>query len=46
MEAHINQIETIRTLMLAHGYTNVRAYRDLTGRDRVVSGKKPYAESH
>lgn len=46
MEAHINQIETIRTLMLAHGYTNVGAYRDLTGRDRVVSGKKPYAESH
>ncbi len=46
MEAHINQIETIKTLLHARGYTNVRAYSDLTSRDRVVSGKKPYAESH
>jgi len=46
MEAHINQIETIKALLHARGYTNVRAYSDLTGRDRVVSGKKPYAESH
>lgn len=45
MEAHIQQIETIKTLLKAGGYTNIRAYRDLSGRDRVVSGRKPYAES-
>lgn len=45
LEAHIQQIETIKTLLKAGGYTNIRAYRDLSGRDRVVSGRKPYAES-
>ncbi|MGC9311336.1 MAG: peptide chain release factor N(5)-glutamine methyltransferase [Sediminispirochaetaceae bacterium] len=46
MEAHINQIETIKTLLHAHGYGTIHAFWDLTGRNRVVSGKKPYAESH
>lgn len=46
MEAHIYQIESIKILLTGRGFSNVRAYQDLTGRNRVISGKKPYAESY
>jgi len=44
LEAHIDQIETIREVLIEKAYKNVHVYQDLTGRNRVISGKKPYAE--
>lgn len=44
MEVGIEQIETVRELLEQKGYRNVRSYKDLTGRDRVVSGHKPYVK--
>ena len=46
LEAGIAQITTIEALFAEHGYEQVRAYPDLSGRNRVVGGKKPYAESN
>ena len=44
LEAGINQIQAIEKLFKARGYGQVAAYPDLSGRNRVVSGRKVYAE--
>jgi release factor glutamine methyltransferase len=44
VEAGIEQIEPIKDLFRVRGYQPVIAYPDLSGRNRVVSGTRPYAE--
>lgn len=46
IEAGIEQIETIKELFRARGYLPIIAYPDLSGRNRVVSGSRPYAEQN
>ncbi|MFW5712433.1 MAG: peptide chain release factor N(5)-glutamine methyltransferase [Spirochaetota bacterium] len=46
LEAGIDQIHAIEELFRARGYGQVAAYPDLSGRNRVVSGRKVYAEQN
>jgi len=44
LEAGIDQIETIEGLYKEGGYENIISYPDLSRRNRVVGGRKPYVE--
>ncbi len=44
LEAGIDQIQAIEELFRDRGYGQVAAYPDLSGRNRVVSGRRVYAE--
>ena len=46
LEAGIEQIESIEELFRVRGYQQVVAHPDLSGRNRVVSGSRPYAEQN
>ncbi len=46
IEAGIDQIGAIEELYRTRGYEGVAAYPDLSGRNRVVSGRKAYAEQN
>lgn len=46
LEAGIEQIEAVEALFRARGYWQVAAYPDLSGRNRVVSGRMVYAEQN
>ncbi len=42
LEGGYNQAETIRTLLIGNGYTDVRIIQDLGGNNRVVLGKRTH----
>ena len=44
LEADAGQMSDIRALLETHGFTGVRIHKDLTGRDRVISGKLAVAK--
>jgi len=44
LEAGIEQISAIEEIFLSRGYQGVTSYPDLSGRNRAVSGYKPYVD--
>src|SRR6056297_2696708 len=44
LEAGIEQISAIEEIFLSRGYQEINSYPDLSGRNRVVSGYKPYVK--
>ncbi|HDQ14327.1 MAG TPA: peptide chain release factor N(5)-glutamine methyltransferase [Sediminispirochaeta sp.] len=44
LETGIDQIQEVKDLLSHRGYRNAQAYQDLSGRDRVVSGRKTHVE--
>lgn len=44
IEVGIEQIEGVKFIFSEKGYEKITSYHDLSGRDRVVSGSRPYAE--
>ena len=44
LEAGIDQIEAIEEILRTRGYQGINSYPDLSGRNRAVSGYKPYVK--
>ncbi|MDZ7794159.1 MAG: hypothetical protein U5P10_10855 [Spirochaetia bacterium] len=44
LEAGIEQIGAIEEILRSRGYQGIKSYPDLSGRNRAVSGYKPYVE--
>jgi release factor glutamine methyltransferase len=41
LEADPRQMQRIASLLVQAGFVDIRAYRDLSGKERVIGGKKP-----